>query len=164
MNTHINTTIRISPQVSCKNTIGRADPGHNQNVRTLTAGNSYIPDTSPPRKKKSSHTNSCSNTVKNFPLTHQHTPPSRPIGGRPLLAGTSSIASPVKVLVTPEFVSRARGSHRRSSYPRTPSVARGASASRGPSVGLYNKAVAKFCKDSDEGLAQSIPEGQVKRP
>ena len=26
----------------------------------------------------------------------------------------------------------------------------------------YNKAVAKFCKDSDEGLAQSIPEGQTK--
>ncbi len=27
----------------------------------------------------------------------------------------------------------------------------------------YNKAVAKFCKDSDEGLALSIPEEQTKR-
>jgi hypothetical protein len=162
MNTTHISTIRISPQVSCKKTIGREGPGRNKNVRSLTAGNSYVPNTSPPREKRSSHTNSCSNTVKIFPHTHQQTPPSRPIGGTPLLAGTSSIASPDKVLVTPEFGSRSRGSRRRSSFPRTPSVARGASASRGPSVGLYNKAVAKFCKDADEGLAQSIPEGQAK--
>ena len=162
MNTPDISTIRARA-VSCKKTIGREGPGRNKNVRALTAGNSYIPDTSPPRKEKSSHTNSCSNTVKVFPRTHQHTPPSRPIGGTPLLAGTSSIASPVKVLVTREFGSRSRDSRRRNSFPRTPSVARGASAPREPSVGLYNKAVAKFCKDSDEGLAQSIPEGQAKR-
>ena len=61
-----------------------------------------------------------------------------------------------------ESLDRGRDSRRRNSFPRTPSVARGASAPREPSVGLYNKVVAKFCKDSDEGLAQSIPEGQAK--
>ena len=42
-------------------------------------------------------------------------------------------------------------------------LSRGRLVPREPSVGLYNKAVAKFCKDSDEGLAQSIPEEQAKR-
>ena len=160
MNTSHISTIRAHA-VSCKQTIGREGPGRNKNVSTLTAGNSYIPNTSPPREKRSSHaSHSCSNTVKNFPHTRQHTPPSKPTGGTPLLAGTSPIASPVKVLASPGLKSRSRGPKK--PFPGAPRAARGAFASRGPSVGYYNEAVAKFCKDPDEGLAQSKPEGQTK--
>jgi hypothetical protein len=143
MNTTHISTIRTRA-VSCKKTIGREGPGRDKNVSKLTAGNSYVPDTSPPREKRC-HTNSRSNTVKIFPHTHQQTPPSRPIGGRPLLAGTS-LQSPVKVLATPELESRSRGSK---SFPRSLSVARGASARREASVGLYNEAVVKFSTSAE---------------
>ena len=157
MNTTHISTIGTSPQVSCKS-IGRAGPGRNKNVRVdLTAGDSYIPHSLP---IYSSHANSRSNTVKIFPRTHRQTPPSRPIESRPLLAGTSQPSSPVKVLATSEFRSRVGAS----CSPRSPSVARGSFASREASVGLYkHKAVAKFYTQSEEGVAQSIPEGQAKR-
>jgi hypothetical protein len=153
--THISTPIGISPQISRKErTVGNAGPGRDKNGRKLLAGNSYVPNT-PPLREISSHANSRSkSTVKIFPHTRKlHTePPSKPIGGRPLLAGASPNALPAKVLASPsEFGSRARRSNRRKSYPRTPNVARGASASREKSVGYY-EAVAKFCKDSEKGL------------
>ena len=139
MNTTDKSTIRTSPLMSCKKSIGRAGPGGNKiasnskadarEVSASIAGSRdlpYVPDTPPPFRR-GSHANGRSNRVTRTRI--HHTAPPRSTEGRPLLVGTLANASPNAVLPSLEAGFGAGCAHR-SSGPRTPSVARGASVAR----------------------------------
>ena len=151
MNTTHKSTIGISPAISCKETVGNEGPGRNKNASNNNNNNAgcrdnYVPSTAPLRD--SSHTNRRSNNVPHA----KHITEPRSTGGRPLLAGNVSNASPATVLAKLEFGSRVRRSTRqRSSPPRTPSLVRGASAAREKSVDLFHKAEANFVKIPKKG-------------
>ena len=137
----MNTTdqsLRTSPLMSCKNSIGRAGPGgvkqasnlkaDASNVSVSNAGSrdlTYVPYTSPPSVGSLSRRGSChasrSNRVTRTRI--HHTCPSKSTGGRPLLTlGALANASPSAVLPSLETGNGA-GCAYRSPSP-TPSVAR----------------------------------------
>ena len=116
MNTTHTHTIRTSPLMSCKNSIGRAGPGDvkqasysKSDVRASDASKAgsrdltYVPNTPPPslfRRGSVCHANGRSNSVTRTRV--HHTGP-KSTGGHPLLVGTLANASPNAVLPSLEI-------------------------------------------------------------